>query len=81
MIDGTKSVEVFNNFSEVLGDVTAMLAVLEEQGFIQKHQVVEKPNQATERALGKNTEKIPDEGQEKTQPIKDTVDTSLFNIS
>jgi hypothetical protein len=43
MIDGAKPVTAFMDWSKVLGDVSAMLVELEQQGFIKKPEKVPEP--------------------------------------
>jgi len=46
MIDGTKPINAYLEFKSVLGDVTSMLAELEQEGFIKKIEVVPKKQPA-----------------------------------
>jgi hypothetical protein len=59
MIDGTKAVGSYMEFSKVLGDVTSMLTELERQGFINKQvQTVPEPQQPEQPAQGKLQETL-----------------------
>jgi hypothetical protein len=57
MIDGTKTVGSFLDQAGALGDVSAMLAGLEQQGFIVKAVVAAKPTAAADKKAASAPEK------------------------
>ena len=81
MIDGTKTVGELMDLAKILGDVTSILAELSALGFVQKKRTVPSIQQPAVETAGKNAGAIPDQKQQNAQPLKDTVDASLFNIS
>jgi hypothetical protein len=81
MIDGTKAVSSYVDFSKVLGDVTSMLIELEQQGFIKKSEQAvstpQQPEQPAEKTAETTLGLSEDQKKEQLDAIKKLVDSYI----